>query len=140
MSINITDLNVTNVNYIQNTSPIRLHDDFITLDLKNLTLNSTLKYGYVLDPPIAADLGDAYIDISNFDLTTNLSIDWYDDGISLGISNITFGFEAFDLFLDGYSDLSEVLDDLISSIIDFVSHLIVAKIDNSINEELPQLV
>ena len=105
--------------------------------MKNLSLNATLKYGYVLDPPIAADLGDAYLDIADLSLNTDLSLDWYDDGISLGISNITIGFDCLDLFLDGYSDLSEVLDGLLSSVMDFVSHFIVAKLDDKINNELP---
>ena len=41
--------------------------------MNNLTLNVTCNYAYVSDPPIFADIGEAYIGIDTMDFIFNIS-------------------------------------------------------------------
>ena len=81
LSLNITNLTVTDTKFSQNVSLVQLHDDYLFLDIRDICLNASTKYGYILDPPILADLGDLYVDIANFTLFTNITADYYDDGL-----------------------------------------------------------
>ena len=99
---------------------VQLHDDYLFLDLRDVCLNATTKYGYILDPPILADLGDVYVDIANFTLFTNITADYYDDGLYISLTELIIDFLGLDLFMDGYADISVTVSNLLEKAVGFL--------------------
>ncbi len=120
LSLNITNLTVADVKFSQNVSLVQLHDDYLFLDIRDISLNASTKYGYILDPPILADLGDLYVDIANFTLFANITADYYDDGLYISLAKLIIDFLGMDLFMDGYSDLSVAVTNILEKAVGFL--------------------
>jgi hypothetical protein len=79
ISLNISNVNITNIDLPQNDTLIELHEGYLFLNLQDLCLNVNSNYSFIMDPPIVADLGNTYIDIENLSVVTNLTGDYQDE-------------------------------------------------------------
>jgi hypothetical protein len=75
---------------------IQLYDDYVVLDVKDLSFGVDIDYEYISDPPIFVDIGLIDIDLQNFKLFINVTSSWDD-------YNITFHFSDFKIGNDGFS-------------------------------------
>lgn len=90
-------------------------DNFMTLNLRNLTGEMNSSYMYITDPPVFADVGDFDWDFNDTSLLASLAIYLNSDHVpqvNLGALKLTAAPFAIDL--DGVSDLSQVISRLVT--------------------------
>ncbi len=83
-----------NLTYVQgngtdvdnDTSIIRLYDDFLMFNLSRLVVDLELGYEFITEPAILADLGDLNFTLDTLSLNFNLTTFWVDKNISLNVT------------------------------------------------------
>ena len=135
LTLNISNVNITNFDIPQTESLIELHDHYLYLNLKDLCVNVSSNYSYIMDPPILADIGNTFIDIDKLSIVTNLTGDMVDDEFLIQITKILVDWTDLGIFMDGYSDISVVITNLLEVVVDKLGT--VAK--NFINDYLVNL-
>ena len=107
---NLTSFAFADANYNGAVPIMTVYKDEVRLQLSNLTLNFTVDYAYVSDPPILADIGSAFLGIDTLSLDLNLTSILLGDELNMTIQDISLSIEEavpFALF-DGLSDFSEL--------------------------------
>lgn len=100
--------------------------------MNNLTLNVTCNYAYVSDPPIFADIGEAYIGIDTMDFIFNISSSLTDDDLNVTLKNITLEFRDPhpNIVFDGLSDFSELATGLVTTLTTVIRNRLKSFINN----------
>ena len=107
---NLTSFAIEDANYNGAIPIMTVYKDEARLQLSNLTLNLTLDYAYVSDPPIFADIGTAFIGIDTLSLDINMTSAIIDDQFNITIKSIDLSFEDVQplAIFDGLADFSEL--------------------------------
>ena len=114
---NLTGFAFADANYDGAVPIMTVGNDEVRLQLSNLTLNLTLDYAYVSDPPIFADIGSFYIGIDTLTFSANLTSLLEDDELNITLADLHLSFEdSVPLtYFDGLSDFSELATNLVNT-------------------------
>jgi len=85
-----------------------LYDNEFVLHIDGLTLNVTLYYEYVSDPPIFADLGQTSLVIEDLEIYFDAYPNLEDNALSLDIVEMRLGRDELALVFDGISDIGDI--------------------------------
>jgi len=100
-----------------------------------LNLNLTFDYTFITDPPILADIGEAYLGVDEMALAINLNTTYNTTdevlAVWLGDVHLEFGKSPLAIF-DGLSDFSEV----VTGLVDTFGAIIRNRLASIINEQL----
>jgi hypothetical protein len=94
-----------------------------------------MDYAFITDPPILADIGEAYLGINGAGLAINMSTAYNtsDEVLSVDLSSITLELGKYPLAVfDGVSDFSEV----VTGLVDTVGGTVRNRLVSIINEQL----
>lgn len=130
---NITDFAFYDADYNGTVTIAVIEENEVLFQLNNFTLNVTCNYAYVSDPPIFADIGEAYIGIDTMDFIFNISSSLTDeDGLNVTLKNITLEFKDPhpNVVFDGLSDFSELATGLVTTLTTVIRNRLKSFINN----------
>lgn len=129
---NITDFAIYDADYNGTVTIAVIEENEVLFQLNNLTLNVTCNYAYVSDPPIFADIGEAYIGIDTMDFIFNISSNLTDDDLDVTLKNITLDFKDPhpNVVFDGLSDFSELATGLVTTLTTVIRNRLKSFINN----------
>ena len=115
---NLTDFAFEYGDYNGSISIAAIEDNSVTFQMNNLTINLTLNYAYVSDPPIFADIGAAYIGVDTMNFTFEISSDLIDDDLNVTLTDLYLNFSDPhpNVVFEGLSDFSELATGLVTTL------------------------
>ena len=115
---NLTDFAFEYGDYNGSVSIAAIEDNSVTFQMNNLTINLTLNYAYVSDPPIFADIGAAYIGVDTMNFTFEISSDLVDDDLKVTLTDLYLNFSDPhpNVVFEGLSDFSELATGLVTTL------------------------
>lgn len=99
---------------------VTLLDDEFIVDFNGFTLNFTLIYTYISDPPIFADIGASNMIINDMDLYMDASPILINNTLNIAIDSLNISLDALSFELDGISDISIVMTDFLNTTLNIV--------------------
>ncbi|CDW77274.1 lipid-binding serum glycoprotein family protein [Stylonychia lemnae] len=150
LSLNIIDLmtldaNITNITV--NTSLlnqtdriIELLEDKLRLNLENFTLKVDVDYEYISDPPYIVDIGDTSISLRSLQLLLDATEKYEDYDLQFDITQLKIGAENFTLQIDGVSDFSIVINNILTTVINLISAKLQYLIGGQLQDKLVPLL
>ena len=116
---NLTSFAFEDANYNGSIPITTVNKDEVRLQMSNLTLNLSVDYAYVGDPPILADIGTAFIGIDTLCLDLNITstLNNTTNELNITIQNIDLNFEDVRplAIFDGLADFSQVATGLVTT-------------------------
>ena len=110
---NITNISIVNATLAEQDRLISLYDDYLTLNVNNMNLHLDMDYEYISDPAIFVDIGLIDVKVQDFRIFLNVTSSYSDYDISFQFSNFSLGLGGFDVQIDGLSDLSLIVNNLL---------------------------
>ena len=86
---NISNFIGNGTDIANDTSITTIHDDYIAVNITDLTIDFELGYEFITDPPIMADMGDMILKLNNFDLLFNMTSNYSQDNNNMTL-NVTY--------------------------------------------------
>lgn len=71
ISANLTNIKIIDISFDKSVRQVTLGDDTATFATKNITVNCSIDYEYITDPPILADLGTIKLEVDNLTFTVS---------------------------------------------------------------------
>lgn len=117
---NGTSVNARGLHIDNNTRMFTLHDDYLSFNMSDLTVDLDIGYEFISEPPIIADIGYTNLTLEALDIMFNMTTFYHDYNMSLNVTDAGAAVDNFEIALDGVNDFVFVLGRFLNRIFGIV--------------------
>ena len=114
---NFSNISLTNMTANHTNKIIALYDDYLTVSIDYLGFHLDLDYEYLSKPAIFVDIGSIDVNLEGFKFFLSLTTNWENYDLSFVIKDFGLGLDALDIEIDGLSDLSIIVNNLLHKVL-----------------------
>eukprot|EP00347_Sterkiella_histriomuscorum_P019242 403342396 len=139
---NLTNITVSKSQIVQEGRIVELKENGINFDLQNFSIYLTYDYEYITDPPYLVDIGDQLIAFDQLKVyfESETIVDKQSGDFYFNLTTLQLSEDSHQFVIDGVSDFSIIINNLINGVIDLVSSKIQYLIGSALSDKLVPLI